>query len=104
MLASSRWSHLGAIWDDAVRNELVHLWHNLDSKLSPSCSPSPRQPSINQLNINHPSPVSIIDLAAYEDTVPGLTELTKHAIVSALSNGNYKLLVDMVSALSPDGT
>lgn len=33
----------------------------------------------------------------YEDTLPGLAELAKYGIVVTLSNGNYRLLVDMVS-------
>jgi hypothetical protein len=33
----------------------------------------------------------------YEDTVPGLAELAKYGIVVTLSNGNYRLLIDMVS-------
>lgn len=35
-------------------------------------------------------------MPAYEDTVPGLAELAKSAFVIALSNGSYRLLVDMV--------
>ncbi|KAH7890319.1 HAD-like domain-containing protein [Phlebopus sp. FC_14] len=35
------------------------------------------------------------DLDTYEDTIPGLTELKKHGLVVTLSNGNYRLLLDM---------
>ncbi|KAH0826385.1 HAD-like domain-containing protein [Lanmaoa asiatica] len=35
------------------------------------------------------------DLDVYEDTVPGLAELRKSGIVVALSNGNYRLLLDL---------
>ncbi|KAF8548396.1 haloacid dehalogenase [Imleria badia] len=30
MLASPRWSHLAPLWDDAIRSELVQVWHDLD--------------------------------------------------------------------------
>ncbi|KIJ64066.1 hypothetical protein HYDPIDRAFT_188175 [Hydnomerulius pinastri MD-312] len=63
MLASSRWSHLAAVWDESERSSLVTVWHDLD---------------------------------AYEDSVPGLSELKKHGVVVTLSNGNYRLLLDMV--------
>ncbi|KAG9311193.1 HAD-like domain-containing protein [Chiua virens] len=35
------------------------------------------------------------DLDVYQDTLPGLTELAKSAIVVTLSNGSYRQLVDM---------
>ncbi|KAG8221746.1 haloacid dehalogenase [Butyriboletus roseoflavus] len=62
MLASPRWSHLAAIWDEPARHELVQVWHDLD---------------------------------VYEDTIPGLAHLRTSGIVVALSNGNYRLLLDM---------
>ena len=36
-------------------------------------------------------------MIVYQDTLPGLSKLAKYGIVVTLSNGNYRLLVDMVS-------
>jgi len=33
---------------------------------------------------------------AYEDTIPGLTELKRYVNILALSNGNFRLLLDLV--------
>ncbi|EMD41274.1 hypothetical protein CERSUDRAFT_109865 [Gelatoporia subvermispora B] len=30
MLASEKWKHLAALWDDKKRHELVHIWHRLN--------------------------------------------------------------------------
>ncbi|KAG1730946.1 HAD-like domain-containing protein [Suillus paluster] len=35
------------------------------------------------------------NLDAYQDTIPGLTELKRHVYILALSNGNFKLLLDL---------
>lgn len=35
------------------------------------------------------------NLDAYQDTIPGLTELKRHVNILALSNGNFRLLLDL---------
>jgi hypothetical protein len=35
-------------------------------------------------------------LIAYEDTIPGLTELKRYVNILALSNGNFRSLLDLV--------
>ncbi|KAG2113230.1 HAD-like domain-containing protein [Suillus clintonianus] len=35
------------------------------------------------------------NLDAFQDTIPGLTELKRHVYILALSNGNFKLLLDL---------
>ncbi|KAG0702574.1 HAD-like domain-containing protein [Suillus ampliporus] len=35
------------------------------------------------------------NLDAYQDTIPGLTELKRHVYILALSNGNFRLLLDL---------
>jgi len=85
MLASPRWSHLATLWDEPARKELVQVWHDLDGKHSLALRDMP-------CAIVARAPPTV-----YEDTRPGLTELAKYGIVVTLSNGNYRLLVDMVS-------
>ncbi|KAF9235970.1 HAD-like domain-containing protein [Melanogaster broomeanus] len=62
MLTTPRWSHLATVWDDRAREDLVKIWHDLDT---------------------------------YADSVPGLTALKQHGVVITLSNGSYRLLLDM---------
>lgn len=81
MLESPRWKHLAPLWDEEQRQDLVLVWHRLHGTLF------------------------IIFLAAgadavalgWPDTTEGLYALKKHAIIGTLSNGNVRLLVDMVS-------
>ncbi|KAF9218471.1 haloacid dehalogenase [Gyrodon lividus] len=62
MLVSPRWSHLATVWGTSERDDLVKIWHDLDT---------------------------------YPDSVPGLTALKKHGVLITLSNGSYRLLLDM---------
>ena len=63
---------------------------------------------VSTLALRHPSPLAhpdhpLLPWIVYEDTLPGLAELAKNGIVVTLSNGNYRLLVDMVSRPASPG-
>lgn len=79
----SPWAHLGQLWNDEERQNITSFWHKLDGKYdSVTCFQNR-----NALNSGWP------------DVVEGLTELKKKYIIVALSNGNMRLLVDMVKFL-----
>lgn len=83
MLTTPRWSHLAEVWEESDRENLTMIWHNLDGK--------DLQESRETNLTNHPL-MSI----AYQDTIPGLTELKRHVNILTLSNGNFRLLLDLV--------
>jgi hypothetical protein len=83
MLTTPRWSHMAEVWGESDRETLTMIWHNLDGM---DLQESP------ETNLtNHP-----LILIAYQDTIPGLTELKRHVNILALSNGNFRLLLDLV--------
>jgi hypothetical protein len=83
MLTTPRWSHMAEVWGESDREDLTMIWHNLDGTYL--------QESPETNLANHPL-MSI----AYQDTIPGLTELKRHVNILTLSNGNFRLLLDLV--------
>lgn len=87
MLASERWKHLAPLLDDAKRAELVHFWHNLDGLFFSSSRNTRLDRSVG-----------------WPDSSQGLYALKRKAIIGTLSNGNVRLLVDMVNLYFPYNT
>lgn len=82
MLTTPRWSHIAEVWGEFDREDLTLIWHNLDgTNLQESAETNMTNTSIS---------------IAYQDTIPGLTELKRHVNILALSNGNFRLLLDLV--------
>ncbi|KAG1848940.1 hypothetical protein DFJ58DRAFT_662647, partial [Suillus subalutaceus] len=71
MLTTPRWSHLVDVWGESDREELTIIWHNLDGTYL--------QESIEIILTDHP-----LISKAYQDTIPGLTELKRHVNILAL--------------------
>jgi hypothetical protein len=82
MLDSAQWNHLSGIFPHDVRKQLTDIWHHLNG-----------EHSIFVLLLV----VDLNDLPGWPDSSPGLYKLKKQFIISTLSNGNVRLLVDMAS-------
>ncbi|KAL1689414.1 HAD-like domain-containing protein [Schizophyllum commune] len=68
ILDAPQYAHIGKCWDRDVRDKLNGVWHRLDERV-----------------------------AGWPDSTPGLYALKKDYIIATLSNGNVRLLVNMVS-------
>jgi hypothetical protein len=85
MLASSQWSHLSTVFPEEERKELTDFWHRLDGSYGILClRRTVLRPKLNRIG--------------WPDSSPGLYKLKNHFIVATLSNGNVRLLVDMVES------
>lgn len=84
MLGSSRWSTLGRQWDDNARQKLNLVWHNLDG-ICVACTV-------------HPDDIINSNSLGWPDASKGLHGMKKNKLVVVLSNGNLRLLADMVRA------
>ena len=88
MLASERWKHLAPLLDDGKREELVQFWHKLDGK--------------DAFMYSHRHPCAIVNhRTGWPDSSKGLQGMKQKAVIGTLSNGNVRLLVDMVSYTYP---
>lgn len=79
LLKSPEWSHIGHVWDKKTREKVNLVWHRLNGTLS--------QQSAHNSNTS---------LLGWPDATEGLHALKKHKLIATLSNGNVRLLVDMV--------
>lgn len=85
LLGDVKWSELGSIWrTEEQRHDMVLVWHRLHGANNNS-------PIYSGVTYSHAS-----DGIGWPDSSPGLYELKKHVIIATLSNGNVRLLVDMV--------
>lgn len=80
MLASQKWEHLGKMWDDEKRKKVNLVWHKLEG--------TRRKPEVAYRSLT----LGI----GWPDSSDGLHALKQQAIIGTLSNGNVRLLADMV--------
>ena len=84
------------MWDEETRQYLNLAWHRLNGKvlyfnpITCCCHMGPA------LSTGLFGVLYTFRLVGWSDTVEGLHALKKQAIIATLSNGNMRLLVDMV--------
>lgn len=87
MLSGSRWFALKGTWTEADLAEINMVWHRLDGKTRSL----KKRFKLDVL----PIMVSLVNVG-WADSSKGLALLKKRFIVSTLTNGNARLMVDMV--------
>lgn len=81
MLEKQDWVHLANQWDEETRKKLILIWHRLNGMYLFALG----------LKLAH-----IDRLLGWPDSSEGLRSLKKKVIIATLSNGNARLLIDMV--------
>lgn len=87
MLASARWSNLGEQWDENTRQKLNLVWHHLDGIFA--------QHALLYAEVKFDR-----GYVGWPDASKGLHGMKKKKLAVALSNGNIRLLADMVRAMN----
>jgi hypothetical protein len=86
MLSSPRWKHLENLFEERERREMGAFWHRFDGT-SGEFYLGPLKPDMNWF------------ILGWGDSSPGLHSLKRHYIIATLSNGNVRLLADIVRIL-----